>query len=329
MDGGDIDGGTRADRPVVVGLDGSVGSREAALFAARSARRRGTRLEAVVAVEPPRPEGRAVAAAAGFPLAPLSATADRTRRMARGMLDDVVHQVRREDGEAPRADVVTVIGGPAEVVVDAAKDAVELVLGHRGLGTVSSVLLGSVGMASVLHASCPVTVVPVGVPGGAGVVVGVDGRGDSRAALVHAVREAARRGTSVTAVVAYPAEDATWPAGGDLPPWPQDLCRIEVDRARGFVDETLAALRPDTAALPPVEVVGALGSPTAALTEAARDAALLVVGHRERGVLRSTLLGSIGLGCVLHAVCPVTVVPVATSAREPESATRPPAAATR
>lgn len=328
MDGGDIDGGTRADRPVVVGLDGSVGSREAALFAARTARRRGTRLEAVVAVEPPRSEGRGVAAAAGFPLAPLSATADRTRRMAQGMLDDVIHQVRREDGEAPRADVVTVIGAPAEVVVDAARDTAELVLGHRGRGTVSSVLLGSVGMASVLHATCPVTVVPVGAPGGDGVVVGVDGREDSRAALVHAVREATRRGTSATAVVVYPAEDVTRPAGADLPPLPQDLCRIEVERARSFVDETLAALRQGTAALAPVEVAGAIGSPTAALTEAARDAALLVVGHRARGAVRSTLLGSTGLGCVLHAVCPVTVVPVA-AAPQPESAPRPSAAATR
>jgi nucleotide-binding universal stress UspA family protein len=37
-------------------------------------------------------------------------------------------------------------------------DAVELVVGHRGHGVVSA--LGSVALACLLHASCPVTVVP-------------------------------------------------------------------------------------------------------------------------------------------------------------------------
>lgn len=49
--------------------------------------------------------------------------------------------------------------------------------------------------------------------------------------------------------------------------------------------------------------------PTAVLAEAGRDAALLVVGHRGRGTARSVLLGSTGIGCVLHSLCPVSVVP--------------------
>ena len=39
-----------------------------------------------------------------------------------------------------------------------------------------------------------------------------------------------------------------------------------------------------------------------------RDADLLVLGHRGRGALRSALLGSVGLQCVMHASVPVTVV---------------------
>jgi nucleotide-binding universal stress UspA family protein len=43
--------------------------------------------------------------------------------------------------------------------VDAAEAAELLVIGHRGRGSVASVLLGSVGLYCVLNARCPVTVV--------------------------------------------------------------------------------------------------------------------------------------------------------------------------
>ena len=42
--------------------------------------------------------------------------------------------------------------------------------------------------------------------------------------------------------------------------------------------------------------------------DAADGAELLVIGHRGRGSVASVLLGSVGLYCVLHAQCPVTVV---------------------
>jgi nucleotide-binding universal stress UspA family protein len=44
-------------------------------------------------------------------------------------------------------------------LAEAAKGAGMLVLGHRGRGAVASAVLGSVGLQSVLHATCPVTIV--------------------------------------------------------------------------------------------------------------------------------------------------------------------------
>jgi len=46
----------------------------------------------------------------------------------------------------------------------------------------------------------------------------------------------------------------------------------------------------------------------AALTEAAKNADLLVVGTRGLGGFKELLLGSVSHQCVLHAPCPVVVI---------------------
>ena len=64
-------------------------------------------------------------------------------------------------------------------------------------------------------------------------------------------------------------------------------------------------------ALRKADTVARLGIPgpaAKALLEKAADADLLVVGHRGRGGFKSAVLGSVGMHCVLHATCPVTVV---------------------
>jgi nucleotide-binding universal stress UspA family protein len=45
------------------------------------------------------------------------------------------------------------------------------------------------------------------------------------------------------------------------------------------------------------------------LVSAADSAQLLVVGSRGQGAIRGLLLGSVALGCVVHAPGPVLVVP--------------------
>ena len=75
-----------------------------------------------------------------------------------------------------------------------------------------------------------------------------------------------------------------------------------------FVDEVVAA-RSDLATGLLITVEARAGRAGEVLIEAAEGAELLVVGHRGRGSVASRLLGSVGLHCVLHASCPITVVP--------------------
>lgn len=155
--------GTTADeqhRPtVVVGVDGSAGARAALAEAMRSAARRGARLHVIAVYEPP--EWR-LGPAFMVPLPSRAEIEDSLLAGTRDMITAVAYELGGEGLSRPEVDVEARPGRPAEVLVEAARDADELVVGHRGRGAVGSALLGSVGWGCVLHAPCPVRVVPDG-----------------------------------------------------------------------------------------------------------------------------------------------------------------------
>lgn len=83
-------------------------------------------------------------------------------RRAEASASEVVDQARAQVmAKYPDLNVETVIdeGRPAEVIVDAAKDASLIIIGARGRGDVASLLLGSVSREVIEHADCAVYVV--------------------------------------------------------------------------------------------------------------------------------------------------------------------------
>ena len=139
------------------------------------------------------------------------------------------------------------------------------------------------------------------------IVVGVDGSDCSRAALEFAFDEAVLRGAGVRVVAAL-AADAYWAASSGMSPSLLDELKADLEKmARGMVDD-LVRERGKAVADVTVEVRALDGAPGRVLVDQSRDADMLVVGHRGRGGFRSTVLGSVGLQCVLHASVPVTVV---------------------
>jgi nucleotide-binding universal stress UspA family protein len=144
---------------VVVGVDGSTGSRDALLFALEEAVRRDVDLTvvAVVIALPHWPEAYMVAGP--------SFTEEREagmRTAVRRMVDDVL--AARPALAAARVHLHVVGGLPAEVLIEQSRGADLLVVGHRGRGGLASAVLGSVGLQCVLHAECPVVVVRPAVP---------------------------------------------------------------------------------------------------------------------------------------------------------------------
>jgi nucleotide-binding universal stress UspA family protein len=292
---------------VVVGVDGSPGSRAALVYALTAAARRGAELEVVCTYS--------IQAlwVGGYPLGvPAVATIRestelRIVELVKQVRDDVAVRGVPGTADVPTTVVVTV-GPAARVLVDGSEAADLVVVGSRGRGAVRSVALGSVALHCVTHARCPVVVVH---PGGGErtVIVGVDGSPASRAALVAGVAEAARLGTEVALVTTYEMADHWMDLSTVVVPTPDEV-RWEVQQnAEGMLADVLSVYRTGSAGTAPKgRVVVAEGPAADVLIRWAADAALLVVGNRGHGEFEELLVGSVALACAMHAAGPVMVV---------------------
>jgi nucleotide-binding universal stress UspA family protein len=137
------------------------------------------------------------------------------------------------------------------------------------------------------------------------VVVGVDFSPGARAALLFALRDAARRGVPVEVVTTYRPPDYWMDFYAVSTYQPDQVRSAAVDRLRQFVTEVMAeGPQPP----PVVHLHAAVGTAADVLVEESHGAELLVVGSRGHGGFASMLLGSVSMQCALHASCPVTVV---------------------
>jgi nucleotide-binding universal stress UspA family protein len=137
----------QASPVVVVGVDGSTGSRDAVRWAADYARMAGAELRAVASWRWPNYVTRIP------PGADLEADTRRT-------LQEVVAAIRAEFPEVPVSErVIEGPGGPA--LLSQAADATLLVVGAWGRATYPGMLLGSVAEYCVRNGPCPVVVVRI------------------------------------------------------------------------------------------------------------------------------------------------------------------------
>lgn len=267
---------------VVVGYDGSTSSRTAMEAGAARARALEVPLLLVCSIEMAE-----------------AATAEMFLQSARDTLAAAADRCRTSGVQVVRT--ATMVGSATAALLEVAEPGDLLVVGTHGHRPVARVLLGSTSSSLVTLARQPVLVARAGTAGpGAPVVVGVDGSASSVDAVQVAAREADRAGVPLRAVIAVPpvVDAAGFTSGPD---------HRQLQEAEAAVAEALAGL-PERYPDLQVERVVTQTHPVVALVRASRQAALVVLGSRGRGTLRSVLLGSVSREVVQRADAPVLVV---------------------
>jgi nucleotide-binding universal stress UspA family protein len=136
----------RSEQLVVVGVDGSPESIAALRWAAGYVRATGARLRAVMSWHYPQ--------AGPVHGAPASVTEEVRQHMTETLANAAAEAAAGVD-----VDQQTGYGHPAQVLIDQSAEADLLVVGHRGHGAFTGMLVGSVSIHCVTNAHCPVVVV--------------------------------------------------------------------------------------------------------------------------------------------------------------------------
>ena len=139
---------------IVVGVDGSTGARAALEWALEEARLRGSALDVVYAWHSPSlvvPGRYAASAPVGEDVI------EEVRSAAEHLLE---HELQAVDTAGLEVEALTPSAPPVDALLEIARGAELLVVGTRGHGGFTGLLLGSVSQQVSHHAPCPVVIVP-------------------------------------------------------------------------------------------------------------------------------------------------------------------------
>ncbi|WP_072691429.1 universal stress protein [Rhodococcus marinonascens] len=288
-------------KPIIVGVDGSESASAAVAWAARTAAALSLPLHIVTVVHMP----------AFYYSEPYLAESfkEELEDTAKARLGSARLHAKQTVDEPLDVTTERHEGKVSQTLIDLSASAHMVVLGSRGHGELTGLLVGSVTSAVAAHAQCPLVVVRGrtmdGRPPTEGpIVVGVDGSENSRTALEMAFEQSAARSASLVAVNVW-SDVSVQPSLGASPEdplWSGIQTGEEVvlaERLAGFQERY-----PDVR----VERVVARDRPVRVLSEFAEKAQLIVVGSRGRGGFRGMLLGSTSNALLHTADCPVMIV---------------------
>ncbi|MGC5005380.1 universal stress protein [Streptomyces sp. NBC_00353] len=284
---------------IVVGLDGTTESVAASHWAAREALLRGAPLHLVHAEEWSAP-----------PAIP-AASSDVRRQWTEALLREAYDELREEH---PQLDITTEAfdGRPADSLVGVAASAGMLVLGSRGLSTLTGFVLGSVGMAVIQATERPIVLVRAAedaTPHVHGrhmdrdIVVGIDISRPCDDLLAFAFDEASRRACTLHALHSWMLPPLV---GSGSAYNPEVNAQITQSLNTGLDN----MLKPWREKYPTVDIDAqvTVGRASEQLLETGSEAGLIVVGRRIRRSSIGVHIGPITHAILHHATAPVAVI---------------------
>jgi nucleotide-binding universal stress UspA family protein len=301
--------GSAVVKALVVGTDGSSAAAEALAWAVEESHRRRVPLHVVTAWSPSRDPQETQW------LSTMTSVSELRTAVADELAATVTSAVESANHHEVSISTEVAYGHPAKALIDESDPDRLLVVGSRGRGALSGIVLGSVSQACAQYARGPVVVVRGSTPtaGSGRVVVGVDGSAESLAALRFAAVDARLRGAPLQVVHVW--QDTDHAAHGRFVP-PGESAKARADEAWYDILRAVLDIAPD------VEIISehVAGYAQSVLLKASKGAALLVVGSRGLGGWAGLMLGSVSLHCITQSACPVAVIRAPATARDSSDA---------
>lgn len=210
---------------------------------------------------------------------------------------------------ADRVDALVLDGPPLSVLVHVAEDHSGIVVGRRGVGAISRILIGSTSIAVAGRSPVPVTVVPdawdVSAAADRPVLLGLDMEEEHDAAVRRAFSEAQTRGVGLRVLQAWRTPPVFGATAGAQVAYFAEWREVCLEALRAYIErmgQEFAEVE--------VTVDQVVGHPVDALVEGAEDAQLVVLGRNESSRWTGFALGSVARSVLPLCPVPVTVVPL-------------------
>lgn len=281
------------NKPIVVGINGSIRNQAALLWALQRASRHKLPVIAIHAVDDrwmsPDFQYQELIMESGMDLL------RKAQAIASEQAPDVKFEIQLRHGSVGAA------------LREASQEASMVVVGTHDKHWLDGGPLTDRALQVVSGSECPVAVIPAETGSGAeGVIVGVDGSEESLQAVQFAAAEADRGSDELTVVLAF-RSPARW-FKGELPSG--GLAASIVEENRIVLAESVAGLGEKYPDLVIRQRLETDAEPAKALVDIASQARLLVIGSRGRGGFSRLVLGSTAHAVLLHVPCPTVVTRV-------------------
>lgn len=286
---------------VVVGIDGSLGSKRALEWAATQVERFGL-ITPVASWNFPW-WGVTVSPLPGAIPPSVLEYEERARFEAEKTLEGIDSEIQQP--------LVLSWSSAGQLLCEVSENANLLVVGTRGRSALSDTFLGSTSMYVAGHSKCPVAVVPAEAPTHGPqnrVVVGLDGSANSFAALAWALENTPS--TSELLVVHIWNFATENPEGENAPRTRANLGHQARENLRLWVDQVTSEHGSTEAGEPrKITQLVEYGDPRLVLQSYSNDADLLILGTRGHRGVAHLLLGSVTTSILHHPFTTVVVVP--------------------